>query len=41
MEARTLDVDLGISIASGEGSYQGLSFLLRAAGFHSKDNRVH
>ena len=39
MEARTLDVDLGISIASGEGSYQGLSFLLRAAGFYQKNNR--
>ncbi len=39
METRTIDVDLGISIASGEGSYQGLSFLLRAADFRLKDNR--
>ena len=40
MEARTLDVDLGISIASGEGcSYQSLAFRLRDAGFHWRDNR--
>jgi hypothetical protein len=40
MEARTLDVDLGISIASGEGcSYQSLAFRLRDSGFHLRDNR--
>jgi len=40
MEARTLDVDLGISIASGEGcSYQSLAFRLRDAGFRWRDNR--
>jgi hypothetical protein len=40
MEARTIDVDLGISIASGEGgSYQSLSFRLRDAGFHLENNR--
>jgi hypothetical protein len=40
MESRTLDVDLGISIASGEGcSYQSLSYRLRDAGFHWKENR--
>lgn len=39
MEARTIDVDLGISIASGEGSYQSLSFRLRDAGFHLQDGR--
>jgi hypothetical protein len=40
LEARTIDVDLGIRIASGEGcSYQSLSFRLRDAGFHWRDGR--
>jgi hypothetical protein len=40
LEAQTLDVDLGISIASGEGcSYQGLSYRLRDAGFRWETNR--